>query len=52
MTTQPKVRIELAPEVVDDIDRFIDDLEQHQASDVTNRVAEISRPFRSFRAAH
>ena len=35
------VRIELAPEVLDDIDRFIDHLEQHQVADVANRVAEI-----------
>lgn len=35
------VRIELAPEVLDDIDRFIDHLEQHQVADVANRVGEI-----------
>ncbi|MGJ7607005.1 type II toxin-antitoxin system RelE/ParE family toxin [Variovorax sp. LT1R20] len=35
------VRIELAPEVLDDIDRFIDHLEEHEAADVANRVAEI-----------
>ncbi|MDQ0012894.1 plasmid stabilization system protein ParE [Variovorax boronicumulans] len=35
------VRIELAPEVLDDIDRFIDHLEQHQVADAANRVAEI-----------
>ena len=35
------VRIELAPGVLDDIDRFIDHLEQHQIADVANRVEEI-----------
>jgi len=35
------VRIELAPEVLDDIDRFIDHLEQHQVADVASRVGEI-----------
>ncbi|MGF6346828.1 type II toxin-antitoxin system RelE/ParE family toxin [Variovorax sp. W2I14] len=35
------VRIELAPEVLDDIDRFIDHLEEHEAADVANRIAEI-----------
>ena len=35
------VRIELAPEVLDDIDRFIDHLEDHEAADVANWVAEI-----------
>lgn len=35
------VRIELAPEVLDDIDRFIDHLDQHQVADVANRVGEI-----------
>jgi plasmid stabilization system protein ParE len=35
------VRIELAPGVLDDIDRFIDHLEQHQAADVADRVGEI-----------
>ena len=35
------VRIELAPEVLDDIDRFIDHLAAHEAADVTERVAEI-----------
>lgn len=35
------VRIELAPGVLDDIDRFIDHLEQHQVADVANRVGEI-----------
>jgi toxin ParE1/3/4 len=35
------VRIELAPEVLDDIDRFIDHLEQHQVADVADRVGEI-----------
>lgn len=35
------VRIELAPEVLDDIDRFVDHLEQHQVADVANRVEEI-----------
>jgi len=35
------VRIELAPEVLDDVDRFIDHLEQHQVADVANRVGEI-----------
>ena len=35
------VRIELALGVLDDIDRFIDHLEQHQVADVANRVGEI-----------
>jgi plasmid stabilization system protein ParE len=35
------VRIELAPEVLDDIDRFVDHPEQHQVADVANRVGEI-----------
>ncbi|MBT2336527.1 type II toxin-antitoxin system RelE/ParE family toxin [Variovorax paradoxus] len=35
------VRIELAPGVLDDIDRFIDHLDQHQVADVANRVGEI-----------
>ncbi|MDR6890948.1 MULTISPECIES: type II toxin-antitoxin system RelE/ParE family toxin [Variovorax] len=35
------VRIELAPEVLDDIDRVIDHLKQHQVADVANRVGEI-----------
>lgn len=35
------VRIELAPGLLDDIDRFIDHLEQHQVADVANRVGEI-----------
>lgn len=35
------VRIELAPEVLDDIDRFIDHLQQHEAVDVSDRVDEI-----------
>lgn len=35
------VRIELAPEALDDVDRFIDHLEQHQVADVANRVGEI-----------
>ncbi|MDH6170894.1 toxin ParE1/3/4 [Variovorax boronicumulans] len=35
------VRIELAPGVLDDIDRFIDHLEQHQVADVADRVGEI-----------
>ena len=34
------VRIELAPGVLDDIDRF-DHLEQHQVADVANPVEEI-----------
>ena len=35
------VRIELAPEVLDDIDRFVDHLEQHQVADVASRAGEI-----------
>jgi len=35
------VRVELAPEVLDDIDRLIDHLEQHEVVDVANRVGEI-----------
>ncbi|MDP9877675.1 plasmid stabilization system protein ParE [Variovorax boronicumulans] len=35
------VRIELAPEALDDVDRFIDHPEQHQVADVANRVGEI-----------
>lgn len=35
------VRIELAPEVLDDIDRFIDHLQQHEAVNVADRVEEI-----------
>ncbi|MDP9896360.1 plasmid stabilization system protein ParE [Variovorax boronicumulans] len=35
------VRIELAPGDLDDIDRFIDHLEEHEAADVANRVEEI-----------
>lgn len=34
-------RIELAPEVLDDFDRFIDHLAQFAAQDVPERVAEI-----------
>lgn len=35
------VRIELAPEVLDDLDRIIDHLEAHEVIHVTDRVAEI-----------
>ena len=35
------VRIELAPEVLDDIDRFVDHLEQPQVADVASRAGEI-----------
>jgi len=35
------VRIELAPEVLDDIDRFLDHLEQHEVANVADRAGEI-----------
>ncbi|WP_198086661.1 type II toxin-antitoxin system RelE/ParE family toxin [Variovorax sp. E3] len=35
------VRIELAPEVLDDIERFIDHPEQHEIANVAERVGEI-----------
>lgn len=35
------VRIELAPEILDDIDRFIDHLALHEVVDVVDRVQEI-----------
>ncbi|MEZ2299278.1 type II toxin-antitoxin system RelE/ParE family toxin [Variovorax sp. RCC_210] len=35
------VRIELAPGLLDDLDRIIDHLKQHQVADVANRVGEI-----------
>ncbi|MBN8754745.1 MULTISPECIES: type II toxin-antitoxin system RelE/ParE family toxin [unclassified Variovorax] len=35
------VRIELAPEVFDDIDRFIDHMIQHEVASVQDRVEEI-----------
>lgn len=34
-------RIELAPEVLDDFDRFVDHLAQHEAQDVQSRIGEI-----------
>jgi plasmid stabilization system protein ParE len=34
-------RIELAPEVLDDFDRFLDHLAQFEATDATDRVAAI-----------
>ncbi|SOE06134.1 Plasmid stabilization system protein ParE [Variovorax sp. YR752] len=35
------VRIELAPEILDDIDRFIDHLALHEVVDVVDQVQEI-----------
>ncbi len=34
-------RIELAPEVLDDVDCFVDHLAQHAAQDVQSRIGEI-----------
>lgn len=35
------VRIELAPEIFDDIDRFMDHMIQHEVASVQDRVGEI-----------
>lgn len=35
------VRIELAPEVLNEIERFIDHLEPHEVANVAERVGEI-----------
>ncbi len=36
-------RVELAPEVGDDLDRIVDHLSQHQVADVPSRVEDIIR---------
>jgi plasmid stabilization system protein ParE len=35
------VRIEFAPEVLDDVDRFIDHMAQHDVEDIPARIEEI-----------
>ena len=34
-------RVELAPEVADDLDRILDHLNQHQAEDASSRILDI-----------
>ena len=38
-------RVELVPEVLDDIDRILDHLERHAVADVRSRIAEIIQAF-------
>lgn len=45
------IRIELAPETLDDIDRFIDHLARHEIAVAADRAQGFSKPSRFFHAA-